>query len=191
MSGSEAQQFCLLFNAEAESAGWPMRCNADCDFAERRLHNLHEVWQAKAARGAAGVPARADFDMRSLKPFMRHTTILEQTEVAGGHSYRFRLFGSALAMAFGEHTGHLLEEMVLPASYPGWLAFYDMVMATRAPLKLTNTFHVETVSFLKGELFAAPLTDDTGALRYILAATFVDVDRASLVPFAPAGPLAV
>lgn len=191
MSGSEAQQFCLLFNAEAESAGWPMRCDADCAFTERRLGNLFSVWQGKAARSAEGVPARGAFDMRSLKPFMRHTTILERTEVPGGHSFRFRLFGSALAMAFGEHTGRLLEEMVLPASFPGWLAFYDMVLATRSPLKLINSFRVETVSFLKGELLAAPLTDDTGTLRYILAATFVDAEGANMAPYSPAGPLAV
>lgn len=188
MCGNEAQQFCLLFNAEAESAGWPMRCDAACHFGERKLNELLAVWREKAKNG---VPSRAALDMRTLKSFMRHITILEKVDTPNGHSYRFRLFGSALAMVFGEHTGHLLEEMVLPSAYPGWLAFYDMVLATRAPLQLINTFRVEMISFLRGELFAAPLTDDSGDVRYILAATFVDNVEAAHAPFAQAGPLAV
>lgn len=188
MCGSEAQQFCLLFNAEAEAAGWPMRCDAACRFGERKLNELYTLWQEKARNG---VPSRAMLDMRTLKSFMRHVTILEKVETPAGHSYRFRLFGSALAMAFGEHTGHLLEEMVLPSSLPGWLAFYDMVLATGRPLQLINTFRVEMISFLRGELFAAPLTDDAGVVRYILAATFVDPVEAAHSPFTQAGPLAV
>jgi len=186
MPENEAQQFCLLFNAEADVAGWPMRCDAVCNFAEKKLENLYDLWRGKAD---GGVPSRAKLDMRTLRPYARNIAIMERVEKPGGHSYRFRLFGSELALIFGEHTGHLLDEMVLPSVLPGWVAFYDMVLATRAPLSLVNFFRKEATGFLKGELFAAPLCDNTGDIRFVLVATFVDLNSFAHPPFAQAGPL--
>lgn len=190
MTGNEALQFCVLFNAEAETSGWPMRSDANCHFSDERLQRLHAVWQEKAATAPVGVPTRNKLDMRTLKPFMRNIAILELVEVDGGHSYRFRLFGSALAMVFGEHTGRLIDEMVLPSTLTGWIAFYDMVLSTRVPMLLENFFRADiATTYLKGELLAAPLTDDAGQIRYVLAATYVDMANFAPPPFSSAGPL--
>jgi hypothetical protein len=186
MTENEAQQLCLLFNAEAETSGWPMRCDARCRFSEEKLQKLHALWQSKAK---GGMPKRADLDIRTLKPFMRNITILEKVETERGRNYRFRLFGSALSLIFGEHTGRLLDEMVLPATLNGWVAFYDMVLTTGAPLRLENFFRADASAFLKGELLAAPLTDDTGTVRFVLAATFVDANNFAHSPFSQTGPL--
>ena len=186
MTQNEAQQFCVLFNAEAETSDWPMRCDASCRFSDERLQKLHALWLEKAK---GDVPSRAKLDMRTLKPFMRNIAIMERVDTETGHSYRFRLFGSALSLVFGEHTGRLLDEMVLPMTLPGWIAFYDMLLTTRAPLHLENIFRAETSAYLRGELFAAPLTDDAGNIRFALVATYVDMGNFSHPQFGSAGPL--
>lgn len=187
MTGNEAQQFCVLFNAEAETTGWPMRCDACCRFSDERLQKLHALWLEKAG---GGVPTRRQLDMRTLKPFIRNIAILEQNATDDeGYGYRFRLFGSALAMVFGEHTGRSIEEVVLPSALGGWTAFFDMVLTTRAPLFLENYFRGRATAHLKGEMLAAPLSDDAGSVRFVLVATYVDASDYAHTPFGSAGPL--
>lgn len=178
---------CMQLNAKAHAKGWPLRADCSCAFSRRELGALHEVW---AAAAAGGVPARAALDMRKLKPFARNIVIMEKTDVASGSGYRFRLFGSALAALFGEHTGHSLDEMVLPQMLPGWVAFYDAILSARRPVRLINYYRLPNDGFLKGEIFAAPLADDAGAVRMVLAATYVDFKDYTLSPFVQTGPVA-
>jgi hypothetical protein len=186
MTCREAKANCLQLNAEAEASGWPMRCDSACVFATGELNDLRDLWLSKAD---GTVPARTRFDMRTLKPYTRNVAILEKVETPGGHSYRFRLFGSALTLIFGEHTGRRIEEMVMPALLPGWIAFYDTVLASAMPMRLINFYRTTSNTFLKGELLAAPLADEQGEVRFVLLATYVDFKDLSESPFAAAGPL--
>lgn len=182
MTCPEPDPPCQRLNAIAMAKGWPMRCACDTPCERGELNDLRALWQRV---GQGGVPARAGIDIRMLKPYARNVAILEQVETAGGHSYRFRLFGSALAMRFGEHTGHVLEDVVQPMMLSGWVAFYDTVLRCRRPIRLNTHFRLPSNGYLKGEILAMPLLDAQGAARLVMAATYVDVSNYAPAPFSP------
>jgi len=167
-------------NALASDEKWPMRCDGELAFDQPKLHALLQLWRSKAG---GGIPARAAFDMRALKPFLTHVIILERQGGSKGRRYLFRLFGSAHLQLFGEHTGHYLDEMVAPELLPSWLAVYDAVLAMRQPFRIVTHFRMPSSNFLKGEIFAAPMTGSSGTDNMILAATYVNVHDAVPSPF--------
>jgi hypothetical protein len=173
-------QACAELNALAEAKGWPMRCGYDEAFDRAELHALCELWWSKAADG---VPARSAFDIHALKPFVRNVTILEREATNGSRRYRFRLFGSTLALLFGEHTGRYLDEMVAAELLPSWLAFYDTVLSCGQPLRVFTYYRIKSDDFVKGEILAAPLADDSGDVRMILAMTYVGLQDGVPPPF--------
>ena len=173
-------QACAELNALAQAKGWPMRCGNIGNFRRSELQTLCGLWQSKAA---TGVPARSAFDMRTLGSFARNITILERVAANGGRRYRFRLFGSTLALLFGEHTGRYLDEMVSPALLESWLAFYDTVLSCRHPLCVDTCYRTATEDYVKGEILAAPLADESGAVRMVLAATYVGLHDGVPPPF--------
>lgn len=187
MTRFEPDTVCVQFNAKAQAKGWPLHVDCVCDFEQPKLRELLALWQSLADNG---VPPRAALDMRRLKPYARNVAILEKNTTADGHQYRFRLFGSALTMLLGEHTGRTLDETVLPEMLPGWIAFYDAVLAGRRPMRLVSYYHRPNADFLMGEIFAAPLADDAGVVRMVLSATFVDLKDYAPSPFSRIGPLA-
>jgi hypothetical protein len=167
----------VALNQLAETHGWPLRCDSAMS-GDPRLLALAELWRAKAA---GGVPARCAFDMRSLLPFAKHMVIMERDDSGAQRRYKYRLFGSAHMFLFGDHTGRYVDEMVAPQMLPGWLAFYDTVLAARQPLRVVTQFRLRNGDLLQGEIFGAPMRDEAGAERLILSATFVDLGDA--VPF--------
>jgi hypothetical protein len=66
-----------------------------------------DLWQSKR-RGNAH-PARADFSMEDLRPFLGRIGILDVVD--GGADFRFRVYGSAIANAYkGEMTGKSVND---------------------------------------------------------------------------------
>jgi len=179
ISGSPIQA-CAEFNALAEAKGWPTRCDCGEAFDRSDLNALYELWWSKAANG---VPPRSVFDIRALKPFARNITIMEREGTNGNRRYRFRLFGSTLALLFGEHTGRYLDEMVAAELLPSWLAFYDTVLSCGQPLRVFTYYRIKTDDFVKGEILAAPLADDSGDVHMILAMTYVGLQDGVPPPF--------
>ena len=173
-------QTCAELNALAEAKGWPMRCGYDDAFDRAEFRAFCELWRSKAADG---VPARSVFGIRLLKSFAGNITILEREGTNGSRRYRFRLFGSTLALLFGEHTGRYLDEMVAAELLPSWLAFYDAVLSCGRPLRIFTYYRIKTDDFVKGEILAAPLADDAGDVRLILAATYVGLQDGVPPPF--------
>lgn len=170
----------LDLNLRAEAEGWPMRCDGALAFERQELADLCALWRARAADG---VPQRSQFDMRTLRPYARNLIIVERVGEDARWRYRFRLFGSTLALLFGEHTGRMLDEMVAPAMLPVWLAFYDCVLTHAEPFRFINYYRIPSEDYLKGEFFAAPLADEDGRVRLILAATYVGLKDVSQPPF--------
>ena len=180
MHGIQIAGVAAHLNTLAEANSWPMRCDGELAFEQNELSQLCELWFAKAADG---VPPRSALDMRVLRPFASHLTILERVGAAAARRYRFRLFGSTLALLFGEHTGRFLDEMVSPALLPNWLAYYDAVLAHRTPFRFINYYRIPSENYLKGEILAAPMADDTGEKRLVLAATYVGLEHGVPPPF--------
>jgi hypothetical protein len=179
VSEDSFQTFAAL-NILAEAKNWPMRCDASLAFERGDLRALFELWQSKAA---GGVPARAAFDMRALRPFAPQIIILEREGDGEEGRYKFRLFGGSLAQLFGEHTGRYLDEMVSPKMLPSWLAVYDAVLRAGRPLRIVTHFRLPSEHFLKGEILAAPMKDGSGEMRMILAATYVGPQDVAPPPF--------
>ncbi len=99
-----------------------MRADTTLKFDAPELNALRDVWSLKA-KAAGGLPSRADFDARTLKPFLRHVSIVERaTHPSGWPSYRFRFYGSALAQRFGEQTGQFIEMSIPPDRLKRWVA---------------------------------------------------------------------
>ncbi|HEY0283556.1 MAG TPA: PAS domain-containing protein [Rhizomicrobium sp.] len=180
MTVASPVQACAEFNALAETKGWPTRCHCGETFERSDLNALCELWRSKAANG---VPPRSAFGMRVLAPYLRNITILEREGENGTKRYRFRLFGSTLALLFGEHTGRTLDQMVSADMLPSWLAFYDTVLACRQPLRVDTHYRTASEGYVRGEILAAPLADDSGEVRMVLAATYVGFQDGVLSPF--------
>ncbi len=184
-STTAAADACAELNALAEARGWPMRGSRGDAFEREELRALYDLWLSKTSHG---IPSRTAFDMRTLRPFARNITILERTQTGSRKRYRFRLFGSTLALLFGEHTGRHLDEMVTPALLPSWRAFYDAVLASDRPMRISNYYRTPDENYLMGEILAAPMADESGDVRFILAATYVGLEDGVKSPFAEPEP---
>ncbi|MBV9990943.1 MAG: PAS domain-containing protein [Alphaproteobacteria bacterium] len=158
------------FNAEAEAKGWYYRSDPALVFARSELHAIAALWREKAD-ATGGLPARADFDIRALKPFLRNVAFLEKI----GGRYRFRLFGSALVHLFGERTGQYLDEMTSPTLLANWTAVYEMILAHGGPVRV---FNHKLSPILNGEMFAAPLAPDAGGHPMVMVAAYVALKEA-------------
>jgi hypothetical protein len=161
-----------LLNDVSRREGWSMRSDTALKFVAPELNALRDVWFEKA-QAAGGLPSRADFDARALKPFLRHVSIVERAiNPAGRSSYRFRFYGSALAQRFGEQTGQFIEMSIPPDRLPRWIAGYDAVLEAGAPMRFLSYFEIPRVSYLNGESFSAPLSNGARKPTTILAATY-------------------
>lgn len=166
------------FNALAEANGWFYRCDPGPVFSRPELQALTRLWHEKAnARGS--LPARGDFDMRSLKPFLRNISFLERSGPEDAPRFRFRLFGSALAELFGERTGQYLDEMTSPTLLRNWTAAYEMIIRFRRPVRIYNH---KLSSVVNGELFGAPLAPDAEGNPMVMAAAYVALKEAMPSP---------
>jgi hypothetical protein len=180
MDVPEICEACVSLNSSARANGWPMRCDCASNIAEPRLRALWQLWRMKAADG---IPKRSAFDMRSLAPFVKHLVILERLESEGTRRYKFRLFGSAHMFLFGDHTGRYLDEMVAAELRPSWQAYYDAVLSAHKPMRVVTQFRLRSGDMLESEVLAAPLRDESGDERLVLAATFVDLSNVARAPF--------
>jgi hypothetical protein len=163
------------FNALAERNGWYYRCDPALTFTRPELHALTALWREKA-QAAGGLPARADFDMRALKPFLRNIGLLEGT---GDGRFRFRLFGSALVDLFGERTGQHLDQMTSPVLLANWTSAYRMVLRNGGPTRIYNH---KLSPILNGEMFAAPLAPDAEGHALVMVAAYVALKEATSSP---------
>src|SRR6266481_7226172 len=161
-----------LLNMRSQREGWAMRSDTELIFDAPELNALRDIWNEKATL-ARGLPSRADFDARTLKPFLRHVSIVERAvNPAGRSSYRFRFYGSDLAQRFGEQTGQFIEMSVPLDRLPRWIAAYDAVLDAGGPMRFLSYFEIPRISYLNGESFSAPLSNGGRKPNTILAATY-------------------
>lgn len=177
LAKSRPAEIPALFNALAETQGWYFRCDPDLAFARPELVGLCALWRAKAR--ADGPPQRADFDMRSLKPYLRNISFLEREGGEENPRFRFRLFGSSLVQLFGERTGQYLNQMVSPTLLANWTAAYNMLIRYGAPVRFYNH---KLSSVLNGEIFAAPLAPNAEERPLVMASAYVALKDSTPAP---------
>jgi len=149
-----------------------MRADTTLKFDAPELNAMRDVWTEKA-KAAGGLPPRDAFDARTLKPFLRHVSIVERAmHPSGWPSYRYRFYGSALAQRFGEQTGQFIEMSIPPDRLKRWIAGYDAVLEGGTPMRFLSYFEIPRVSYLNGESFSAPLSNGVKKPTMILACTY-------------------
>ena len=151
--------------------GWGIAVDEALAFNQPELRNLLELWRAKA-EAMKTLPRREDLDIRLLKPFVKHLSVVEQVTVSGKSAYRLRLQGSILTDYFGAHTGKLLDEVVPPALAERWTAAYDALLAAGRPLRLVGTYEKGKMDYLIAETLAVPLGNGDLPPVSVLAATY-------------------
>jgi hypothetical protein len=96
-----------------------------------RLRQLRDYWESK--RRGRTAPPRADIDPAEIKPLLPHLLIADL--FADPLRVRFRLAGTRVCDAFGFNiAGRWLEELDLTADIGFWLAQYERMIATQAPI---------------------------------------------------------
>ena len=151
-----------MLNARAAREGWTMRCDDTLAFADARLTDLAQIWEA--VRGAKELPRRADFTARALARHLRDIAFLERMPQPGApHCYRFGFYGSGLARYTGDWTGKFLDEIVPPEQLAAWQLAYDTGLAHGAPLRIDARITAYGLDYMNAESFVAPLGDANGA----------------------------
>jgi hypothetical protein len=168
----QQQDSIARLKARVKEAGWGVTIDETLAFQRPDLKQLLELWQTKAvARG--GLPLREDFDMRALKPFLRHLSIVERMpDEAGRPHFKFRLHGSLMAQQFGDQTGKFLENAVPPHLVEGWNLGYDAILEAGRPVRVISFYGQENANYLTGETFAVPLGSKEGGPVAVMAATY-------------------
>jgi hypothetical protein len=162
----------------AQLERWPFRCDADREFERPELNELHGIWRGMAKDNRS--PARADFDARTLKPFLRNITILERVIIDSGRwRYRVRLTGSAIADIAGDHTGRFIEDYLPEEFVSRWTAVYDAAIGSTRPLRVVTEFALPHMNFLCGEALVAPLSDQSGNNALVLGCIYFRPKRAA------------
>ncbi len=156
------------FNAKAAKSGWACTCDPTLSFERSKLAMVSTLWRDRAS--PSRIPARSDFDARALKPVLTNMTLLERV----GSSYRLRLHGTALTRYAGDHTGHLIEDMIPAGLADCYIAIYDLVLREARPLRVLWDYQVPQIAYLQGESFVGPLRDSDDKPNLLLSVTYTE-----------------
>lgn len=163
-------------NARAEREGWSIACDTKLAFDQPELCAMRDVWRAHCRPGH--LPAREDFTLQTLKPFLKEILIVEVVNAPTGRRYLHRLVGSNTAARIGELTGKYLDEALPEPIFRKTVFFFDAVFENRCPMRILTDFDIRSVNHLRGETFAAPLAAD-GVRPNMLLAVFAFMQRPS------------
>ena len=156
---------------KARLEGWPLRCDSTLEFERPELNELRDLWRSLAAGKVA--PSRADFDARTLKPYLKNILIIERIFTGPGRwRYRTRLAGTAVTEMIGDPTGQFLEEQLPLEFVPRWASVYDATLDGGQPLRITGEFELPQIAFLRGEILSAPLADHNGKLTLVFGCVY-------------------
>ena len=163
-------------------SGWTMRADAKLDFVHPPLNDLRDLWFAKS-EALGHMPRRADFDARSLKPFLRNLAIVERVVDEGRIRYRTRLHGSLLVQYFGEQTGKFLDQSIPPDVIESFHDGYDAVLQMRKPVRALSFYQIPSVDYLAGESFAVALGNEEDRPVQVLSATYLTSKKIAALKF--------
>ncbi|MFO0987836.1 MAG: PAS domain-containing protein [Alphaproteobacteria bacterium] len=133
--------------------------------ADPRLHRLYEYWERK--RGARALPARRDIEPTELVPLLPH---LMMVDVEAGPRFRYRLFGTAVAEAFGsDPTGRYIDEVMVGAYKAFLLGLYNDLVVSKKPVYSTSIYGGKREGRLWTQRLMLPLSSDGTAVDKVMA----------------------
>lgn len=162
------------FNDAAARLAWPILCDEGCNFGNPTLAALLALWKGEAA---GGIPARNAMTARKLQPFMRNIAIYERIGEGVQRRYRVRLMGSGIVQYYGELTGKYVDEAVPEKYLDRWYAVSDLPLLSQQPARLILRADTFDKSFMVAEYLCAPLTSDSGLVKFILLGMIFDGKR--------------
>lgn len=128
------------------------------DIASEIVLVFHELWQSKHRDGR--IPARADFSVDELGPWMGNIMIVDVLD--GGADFHHRLIGTNIVEAVGRDlTGRRVSRCDYTIGAEAMLARYRAAFAARGP-----TFRKGRIAWARGrawiafESMTAPLAED-------------------------------
>jgi len=152
--------------AESHHAAWPDPIREISEPTRESLKEVYAYWLTK--RGARIAPPRSALRSEELALFLPDIALLEA--VGDPPRFRFRLYGSRVAEAYGENpAGKFLDEIDLGSGRAGIIGHYVKVVKECRP-------HVARVQYTKqgdGRLLdyqriTLPLSDDGKTVNMLL-----------------------
>jgi hypothetical protein len=133
--------------------------------ADPRLHAVYDYWQKK--RGTRALPARRDIDPTELVSVLPHLMLVDVEE---GPRFRYRLFGTAVAEAFGsDPTGKYIDEVMVGAYKTFLLGLYDDLLVSKKPVYSTSIYGGKYEGQLWTQRLMLPLSSDGTNVDKVLA----------------------
>jgi hypothetical protein len=133
--------------------------------ADPRLHAVYDYWQKK--RGTRALPARRDIDPTELVNVLPHLMLIDVEE---GPRFRYRLFGTAVADAFGsDPTGKYIDEVMVGAYKAFLLGLYNDLITSKKPIYSTSIYGGERHGQLWTQRLMLPLASDGATVDKVLA----------------------
>lgn len=135
-----------------------------------KLEALHALWEAK--RRGGNLPARADFDVLELAPWMGNLNLVEVID--GGRDFRYRLHGTRLVELLGmELTGRRLSE--LPHAMQETIrAEHMQAIEDRRPCWFTRSRFNRDEDHLRVAKLTLPLAADGRTIDMLLLGLYLD-----------------
>ncbi|MFN4163470.1 MAG: PAS domain-containing protein [Ferrovibrio sp.] len=129
------------------------------------LRALYELWQAK--RGDRPAPARGDFTVEELRPWLGHLMIID----CDGEDTRYRLYGTDLVRIFGfDLTGRRVTDCASQIGDKPMLE-YRQIIRSGKPIYISRG-SPSARDYLLMDKLALPLMED-GKVNKILAAIYL------------------
>ena len=138
------------------------------------LGELLALWQREAVNG---IPQRPALTARKLQPFMRNIAIYERNGEGAQRRYRVRLMGSGIVQYYGELTGKFFEDVVPEKYLDRWYACSDISLLAAKPVRIVLRADTFDKSYMVAEYLCAPLTAETGLVKFILIGMIFDGKR--------------
>lgn len=137
------------------------------EHCDHRLHRVYDYWQAK--RGARAMPARVDVDpgeLRSELPYLMLTDVVD-----GGRRFRYRLFGTAVADAFGmDPTGRFVDEVMSDPKYRAFIiGLYRDIVTKKRPICSTTRYGSHRDVEMWTQRLMMPLSSDGMTVDMVLS----------------------
>lgn len=146
----------------------------DRDALYPKLLNLLDLWMQRC--GDRPLPARGDFAIEDLRPWLGHLALIE----VGGTPARFRvrLAGTILTAYEGQDdTGRYLDEVIPAAELAVRLAPYQECVQSRQPVLDVPFFPADVHMARAYQRLLLPCAADGGAVDIIILAVYGDTGR--------------
>jgi hypothetical protein len=149
--------------------------DAELDFERAELNALRGIWREKTK--VKPIASRADFDARTIKPYMRNLSIMDVVDEAGVRRYRYRYMGSAIVEVFGEQTGRYIDEFISPDRMARWRAAHDLVVVSGRPIRFVVNYASPQISYLSSECLMVPLSEDGERVNMLMSFVYLGPKR--------------